>query len=204
MKNIKSYLLMFILGGICFSGIGAFAEYIVTADKIEYATNVSVKDKIDDLYSIKNVIINNLNNQISLLQSTASNNEDTILEQQQAIASLNAQLQTASNVTASGNFTTTNATTTHTINTGFRPSKVLFIIPSANAGFYEFWVYDESKSASNIEGSWVTLNSSGDSCKAGYAIHNKSVFGFDVTNTGFTYKAPGDNDKGKTYWYAIK
>ncbi len=51
MKNIKSYLLMFILGGICFSGIGAFAEYIVTADKIEYATNVSVKDKIDDLYT---------------------------------------------------------------------------------------------------------------------------------------------------------
>lgn len=51
MKNIKSYLLMFILGGICFSGIGAFAEYIVTADKIEYATNVSVKDKVDDLYT---------------------------------------------------------------------------------------------------------------------------------------------------------
>ncbi len=42
---------MFILGGITFSGLTVFAEYIVSADKIEYAPNVSVKDKIDDLYS---------------------------------------------------------------------------------------------------------------------------------------------------------
>ena len=51
MKNIKGYLLSFILGGIIFSGIGAYAEYIVTADKIEYAPNISVKDKIDNLYT---------------------------------------------------------------------------------------------------------------------------------------------------------
>ncbi len=51
MKNVKNYLLSFILGGIVFSGITVFAEYVVTADKIEYANNVSVKDKIDDLYT---------------------------------------------------------------------------------------------------------------------------------------------------------
>ena len=51
MKNIKNYLLSFILGGIIFSGITVFAEFIVTADKIEYSANVSVKDKIDDLYT---------------------------------------------------------------------------------------------------------------------------------------------------------
>ena len=51
MKNIKNYLLSFILGGIIFYSISVFAEYIVTADKIEYSTNVSVKDKIDDLYT---------------------------------------------------------------------------------------------------------------------------------------------------------
>ena len=51
MKNIKSYLLSFILGGIIFSGITVFAEYVITADKIEYSANISVKDKIDDLYT---------------------------------------------------------------------------------------------------------------------------------------------------------
>ena len=51
MKNIKNYLLTFILGGIIFSGLTVFAEYVITADKIEYSANTSVKDKIDDLYT---------------------------------------------------------------------------------------------------------------------------------------------------------
>ena len=51
MKNIKNYLLSFILGGIIFSGLTVFAEYVITADKIEYSANTSVKDKIDDLYT---------------------------------------------------------------------------------------------------------------------------------------------------------
>ena len=50
-KFIKNNLLGFILGAIIFSGIGAYAEYIISADKIEYAPNISVKDKIDDLYT---------------------------------------------------------------------------------------------------------------------------------------------------------
>ncbi len=51
MKNIKSYLLVFILGGICFYSISVFAEYVVSADKVKYSSNISIKDKIDDLYT---------------------------------------------------------------------------------------------------------------------------------------------------------
>ena len=50
-KFIKNNLLGFILGAIIFSGIGAYAEYIITADKVEYAPNISIKDKVDDLYT---------------------------------------------------------------------------------------------------------------------------------------------------------
>ena len=51
MKNIKNYLLVFILGGIIFSGISVYATFKAQADEIEYENGVSVKDKIDDLYS---------------------------------------------------------------------------------------------------------------------------------------------------------
>ena len=50
-KFIKNNLLGFILGAIIFSGIGAYAEYIISADKVEYAPNISIKDKVDDLYT---------------------------------------------------------------------------------------------------------------------------------------------------------
>ena len=50
-KFIKNNLLGFILGVIIGSGTLVFAEYVVTADKVEYTNNVSVKDKIDDLYT---------------------------------------------------------------------------------------------------------------------------------------------------------
>ena len=42
---------MFILGGIIFSGISVYATFKAQADEIEYENGVSVKDKIDDLYS---------------------------------------------------------------------------------------------------------------------------------------------------------
>ena len=51
-KFIKNNLLGFILGAIIFSGIGAYAEYIITADKVEYSKDISVKDKVDDLYTM--------------------------------------------------------------------------------------------------------------------------------------------------------
>ena len=51
MKVFKNPIFMFILGVFVSSGFIVFAEYIVSADKIEYAPNVSVKDKIDDLYT---------------------------------------------------------------------------------------------------------------------------------------------------------
>ena len=51
MKILKNPIFMFILGGICFYSISVFAEYVVSADKVEYSSNVSVKDKIDDLYT---------------------------------------------------------------------------------------------------------------------------------------------------------
>ena len=70
MKNIKNYLLMFILGGIIFSGISVYATFKAQADEIEYKNGVSVKDKIDDLYSFKN----NLNFD-NILSGSAYGNE---------------------------------------------------------------------------------------------------------------------------------
>ena len=51
MKVFKNPIFMFILGVFISSGIMVFAEYVISADKIEYSTNISVKDKIDDLYT---------------------------------------------------------------------------------------------------------------------------------------------------------
>lgn len=47
---VKNPIFMFILGGIFFGG-AVFATMTITADQIEYSDNVSVKDKIDDLYT---------------------------------------------------------------------------------------------------------------------------------------------------------
>ena len=50
MKFIKSRFFFFLLG-IIISGSIVFATTKIAADQIEYAPNVSVKDKIDDLYT---------------------------------------------------------------------------------------------------------------------------------------------------------
>ena len=50
-KFIKNNIVGFVLGAIIFSGISVFATLAITADQIEYSPNVSVKDKIDDLYT---------------------------------------------------------------------------------------------------------------------------------------------------------
>lgn len=71
-KLIKNNIIGFILGAIIFSSITAFATIKIQADKVEYSEGVSVKDKIDDLYNIKNTTIDNLSNQLD--QKSASYN----------------------------------------------------------------------------------------------------------------------------------
>lgn len=51
MKITKSNLFFFLLGAIIFTGVGAFAAIKIDADKVNYSEGVTVKDKIDDLYT---------------------------------------------------------------------------------------------------------------------------------------------------------
>ena len=54
MKVFKNPIFMFLLGAIIFTGIGAYATIKLQASEIEYSEGVSIKDKIDDLYSKTN------------------------------------------------------------------------------------------------------------------------------------------------------
>ena len=54
MKILKNPIFMFLLGAIIFTGIGACATIKLQASEIEYSEGVSIKDKIDDLYSKTN------------------------------------------------------------------------------------------------------------------------------------------------------
>ena len=85
MKVFKNPIFMFILGVFVSSGFMVFAEYIVTADKIEYSANISVKDKIDDLYTTANntlatkeQTISTLSGQVNSLQEELDSLEDDI------------------------------------------------------------------------------------------------------------------------------
>lgn len=51
MKLFKNPIFMFILGGIIFTTVSVYANFKIQADEIEYSNGVSVKDKIDDLYT---------------------------------------------------------------------------------------------------------------------------------------------------------
>ena len=66
-KVLNSKLFIFIVTAIVFTGIGAFAATQITAADIEYATNVSVKDKLDDLYTTQSTTVTNLQSANSTL-----------------------------------------------------------------------------------------------------------------------------------------
>ena len=88
---MKKYVIGFILGAIIFIGIGVYAGTKIQAAEIEYAPNVSVKDKIDDLYTTANTTLSNKDQQISNLTSEKTNLESTIDTKNQQISALTSQ-----------------------------------------------------------------------------------------------------------------
>ena len=197
MKNVlkKSNILSFIIGGFIFGIIGIVSATILyQANEIGYTPNDeseinNVQDALDDLYNKQNTTISGLNSQISTLE-TSNNN---LLNQ---VDRLTTQLANATNAGAYGDFTTTNSTTVHTINVGFKPSR-LFVIVSNNI-LYGTIQYDANTSVSRF---YYQVNSTG---QTGGGVNPLTDFSFSISDTGFNYKAGNDSLIGKTYWYAIK
>ena len=108
---------------------------------------------------------------------------------------------------AYGDFTPTDLTAKH-INVGFRPSKVVVIVPTSNTNYYVQYIYnmynDDTMEALFIDRSENTDTIAGVINAGIYTNYNKSNIGFSIDNTGFYYKPSDNNCKMKTYWYAIK
>ena len=56
MKIFRNPIFTFLLGIIIFAGINTYASIKAQADEIEYSSGVTVKDKIDDLYTKVNKV----------------------------------------------------------------------------------------------------------------------------------------------------
>ena len=74
--NMKKNIILVLITAIIFTGVGAFANNLITAEQINYNENTTVKDKIDDLYTrqtdtidAKDTQITNLQNQITQLNN---------------------------------------------------------------------------------------------------------------------------------------
>ena len=100
-----------------------------------------------------------------------------------------------SNVTATGSINI-QSTAEQIINVGFRPSKVIIMIPSSSAGFWINITYDSQYTGNNSRE--CNLRSG----KGGCGDFSDTYF--STTSNGFKYKVPGSNYYGNTYWYAIK
>ena len=78
-KILKSRIFIFLLGVVLAGSIGVYAGTRITADDVEYSEGISVKAKIDDLYTTQsttveslNTTINNLNKQNKIIFITSS------------------------------------------------------------------------------------------------------------------------------------
>ena len=181
MKNIKSYLLSFILGGIIFSGITVFAEYVITADKIEYSANTSVKDKIDDLYSAKNTIIFNKNQQIANLTAERDN--------------LQSQLNSITPDKSSFSFVST--TTPKTFDLGFKPKYISCFALLSSSNSYNAIIYNQDYS-SNYVYKWDAITQ-----QTTDAIQRDLSVFYTINNNGFTWNITNWNGE-RLYCTAAK
>ena len=80
-KVLNSKLFIFIITAIVFTGIGAGAATQITAADIKYVTNVSVKDKLDDLYTTQSTIVTNLQS----ANSTLTTDNETLTSENQTL-----------------------------------------------------------------------------------------------------------------------
>ena len=121
MKILKNPIFMFILGGIILSSV-TYAATKVEADKIEYSENVSVKDKIDDLYS-KTVDYKKLDTATTATANdildgkTAYSSNGTLIEGSASAASLSNITHFYTNKSA-GNLSASRSLSTNTLSTG--------------------------------------------------------------------------------------
>ena len=115
------------------------------------------------------------------------------------IETLTTKLSNATNAGVSGVFTANDDKTIHTIDIGFKPSKVFILQPNTTDGVFLIYTYDVNIS-NNFTACWTTnVNGTADNSECSTLNHD-----FSVTNTGFTFKADNISCLGKTYWYAMK
>ena len=165
-KALKSRIFQIVLTAIIFSGISVFATITITADQIEYAPNISVKAKIDDLYTTATTVVTGLNNQISNLQT----------------ANINLQSQLDS-LTPGASFSFTSSTSSKRFNLGFRP-KYISCFANFNNIEYETIIYSYDYDPSHA----YKLNTSTTDNPLLYAnaVRTLSTF-FTINDDGFSW-----------------
>ena len=166
---------MFMLG-VIISGTSVFAAMTISADQIEYAPNVSVKDKIDDLYTkVKppysgdttftpdktgktfstngkylnsNIVVNPIPNKYVDISDT------TVTNTSQISSGLIAYKADGTKLTGTGNLNCINGSFTHQANTevsyNFPFTPTSFILTFNQASNRVYYVFKDSKVSSNI------------------------------------------------------
>ena len=190
-KIIKNPIFIFILSAIIFGSMGVVLAATILAKDVSY-TPSNTNWKVDNVGDAIDELYNNYKNKISTLQTTndSLNNE---------IETLTTKLSNATNAGVSGVFTANDDKTIHTIDIGFKPSKVFILQPNTTDGVFLIYTYDVNIS-NNFTACWTTnVNGTADNSECSTLNHD-----FSVTNTGFTFKADNISCLGKTYWYAMK
>lgn len=168
---MKKFVLGLIVGSIVTSGI-VYAATKIQATDIEYAPNVSVKDKIDDLYTIKDTTIASLNSQL-----IAANSDKTALSNR--ITELEDQLSSITGVSAVKSFDITSQSQKFTLN--FKPKYIAFLLDGNYQGNKRrgSYFYDYDYDQTNI---YYRLSLEDDA----YRIAPLTTF-LTLNNDGFTW-----------------
>jgi hypothetical protein len=93
-NNVKVMVAILITAIICISGT-VYATIKIQASEVEYSEGISVKDKIDDLYTVQNTTIANKDLEITNLTTQST----TLSGQVDSLTSENTRLSAAMSVT---------------------------------------------------------------------------------------------------------
>ena len=180
MKIVKNPILTFIIGGILFSSIAVFAATTISADHIEYAPNISIKDKIDDLY-IKASFGNATANDIAYGKTALVGGKQVT----------GTYVNSSANLAVESPNTDVPAYTLTEFKTGFQP-KLIFITATHSGSTYRFYWVEGSSNVIYQSGS--SLNGRSLNASSG------SYTSLTINSDGFSFY-PGNWLYTVTYYY---
>ena len=223
---MKKIVISIFLTAIIFTGIGVYAGTLIYADQVEYAPNVTVKDKIDDLYTIASTYKNlsvptSIQSSDLLLNKKAYNSDGTLITG--SIATYNG----ATNVTPSTSSQTlstsgkyvnsditvsaipvttahisfTSTSSAQTFDLGFRPKYISCAAIPSGSGFYGLIIYNYDYSTSYALRliSNASTSSVSDTSLTANVRTSLSTF-YTISDSGFSWNVVSSSWLGKTVY----